>query len=131
MDMNKWQSAKWVGWFSQQRVNCDPILHEVSQAAQSGSQKKEHKAFSEALQILPTVLENMKAAPELAGLDMTKLRELQGLYIQAMTLYIQACELGMRQISEHIPTQYHEIRSKISLADSYWQSAAAKTIQLF
>jgi len=131
MDMNKWQSAKWVGWFSQQRLNCEPILRKVSQAAQSGSQKKEHKAFSEALQILPTVLENMKAAPELEGVDMTKLRELKGLYVQAVALYIQACELGMRQISGQIPPQYYEIRSKISLADSYWQSAAAKTHQLF
>ncbi len=131
MDMDKWKCAKWVGWFSQQRVRCDPILHKISKAAQSGSQKKEYKVFSEALEILPTILEGMKAAPELEGIDMTKLREIQELYVKATALYIEACELGIKQTSDQIPSQYHEIRSKIALADSYWESAAAKTVSLF
>ncbi len=131
MDINKLKAAKWVGWFSQQRLNCDPLLHKISEATQKGVSKKEYKVFTEAIQILSTVLGNMRVAPLIEGIDMTKLREIQSLYIQAISLYIQACELGIRQISESNPSLYYEIRSKISLADSYWQSAGAITTQLF
>jgi len=131
MDMNKWRCAKWVGWFSQQRVEYEPILRKISKAGQSGSQKEGVKTFSEAFEKLPTILESMKAAPELEAVDMTKLREIQELYVKALTLYIEACELGIKQTSDQIPSQYYEIRSKISLADSYWESAAAKTVDLF
>jgi hypothetical protein len=131
MDMDRLRCAKWVGWFSQQRVGCEPILRKISKAAQSDSQKKRLKAFSDALEILPTVLESMKEAPELEGVDMTKLLEIQELYVKALAIYIEACELGIKQVTEQIPSQYAEIRSKISLADSYWESAAAATHHLF
>jgi hypothetical protein len=131
MDMDKLRRAKWVGALSRERVEADPILHRVSQAAHSDSQKKRLKAFSEALEKLPAILERVKQAPELEGVDMKKLREIQELYMKALDVYVEACELGMKQLKDQIPSQYAEIRSKISLADSYWESAAAATLALF
>jgi len=58
---------------------------------------------------------------------MRKLREIQELYVKALDIYVEACELGMKQLKDQIPSQYAEIRSKISLANSYWESAAAAT----
>jgi hypothetical protein len=131
MDMDKLRRAKWVGALSRERVEADPILHRVSQAARSDSQKKRLKAFSEALEKLPAILERVKQAPELEGVDMKKLREIQELYMKALDVYVEACELGMKQLKDQIPSQYAGIRSKISLADSYWESAAAATLALF
>ena len=131
MDTDRLRCAKWVGALSRERVDADPILHRVSQAAHSDSQKKRLKAFSEALEKLPPILENVKAAPELEGIDMNKLHHIQELYMKALGVYIEACELGMKQLKDQIPSQYAEIRSKISLADSYWESAAAATHALF
>lgn len=131
MDIDRLRCAKWVGALSRERVDADPILHRVSQAAHSDSQKKRLKVFSEALEKLPPILENVKAAPELGGIDMNKLHQIQELYMKALGVYIEACELGMKQLKDQIPSQYAEIRSKISLADSYWESAAAATHALF
>jgi len=131
MDVDKLRCAKWVGALSREGAEADPILHRVSQAAHSDSQKKRLKAFSEALEKLPAILERVKAAPELEGVDMKKLREIQELYVKALNIYIEACELGMKQLKDQILSQYAEIRSKISLADSYWQSAGAATLALF
>ena len=127
MDMDRLKCAKWLGWFSQQRLAVDPILRKITRVAESDSQKKTIQAFSEALEKLPTVLQSMKVAPELTGVDMTKLREIQELYIRALETYIEACQLGVKQSSEQTPSQYWDIKSKLSLADSYWESAAAAT----
>jgi uncharacterized protein YukE len=127
MDIDRLRSAKWVGALSRERVEADPILHRVSQAAHSDSQKKRAKAFSEALEKLPTILERVEAATELEGVDMNELRQIQELYMKALNVYIEACKLGMKQLKDQIPSQYAEIRSKISLADSYWEAAAAAT----
>jgi hypothetical protein len=131
MDIDRLRRAKWVGALSRERVEADPILRGVSQAAHSDSQKKRLKAFSEALEKLPPILERVKATPELEGVDMNKLHQIQELYVKALGVYIEACELGMKQLKDQIPSQYAEIRSKISLADSYWESAAAATHALF
>jgi hypothetical protein len=127
MDIDRLRCAKWVGALSRERVEADPILQRVSQAAHSDSQKKRAKAFSEALEKLPLILERVKTAPQLDGVDMRKLREIQELYVKALDIYVEACELGMKQLKDQIPSQYAEIRSKISLANSYWESAAAAT----
>lgn len=131
MDINRLRCAKWVGALSRERVEADPILQRVFQAAHNDSQKKRAKAFSEALEKLPPILERVKAAPELEGVDMNKLHQIQELYVKALSVYVEACELGMKQLNDQIPSQYAEIRSKISLADSYWESAAAATHALF
>ena len=127
MDMDRLKCAKWLGSLSQQRLEADPILRKISQVAHSDSQKKRFKAFSEALEKLLLILQRVKAMPELEGVDMTKLREIQEFYMKALTIYIESCELGVKQARDQIPSQYWEIRSKLSLADSYWESAAAAT----
>jgi len=127
MDMDRLRCAKWLGSLSRERLEADPILHKVSEAVHSDSQKKRSKAFSEALEKLPPILERMKAAPELEGIDMKKLREVQELYVKALGVYVEACELGIKQLKDQIPSQYAAIRSKVSLADSYWESASAAT----
>lgn len=130
MDIDRLRCAKWVGVLSRERVEVAPLLQRVSQAAHSDSQKKRAKAFSEALEKLPPILERVKAAPELEGVDMNKLHQIQELYVKALGVYIEACELSMKQLKDQIPSQYAEIRSKISLADSYWEAAAAATCAL-
>jgi hypothetical protein len=128
MDIDRLRCAKWVGALSRERVEANPILQRVSQAAHSDLQKKRAKAFSEALEKLPLILERVKTAPQLDGVDMRKLREIQELYVKALGVYVEACELGMKQLKDQIPSQYAEIRSKISLADSYWAAAEAATL---
>jgi len=127
MDIDRLRCAKWVGTLSRERVEADPILRRVSQAAHSDSQKKRAKTFSEALDKLPPILERVKAAPELEGVDMNELHQIQELYVKALGVYIEACELGIKQLKDQIPSQYAAIRSKVSLADSYWEAAAAAT----
>lgn len=127
IDMDELRCAKWLGSLSRERLDASPILQNVSKAAHSDSQKKRIKAFSEALEKLPPILERVKAAPELEGVDMIKLRKVQELYVKALGVYIEACELGIKQVKDQIPSQYSEIRAKISLADSHWESAAAMT----
>jgi hypothetical protein len=130
MDIDRLRCAKWVGTLSRERVEVAPLLQRVSQAAHSDSQKKRAKAFSEALEKLPLILERMKAAPELEGVDMKELHQIRELYVKALGVYVEACELGIKQLKDQIPSQYAEIRSKISLADSYWEAAAAATCAL-
>ena len=129
--MDKLRCAKWVGALSRERLEADPILRRVSQAAYSDSQKKRAKAFSEALEKLPPILERVKAAPELEGIDMNELRQIQELYVKALDAYMEACELSIKQLKDQIPSQYASIRSKVSLADSYWESASTATHALF
>ncbi len=127
MDMDKLRCAKGLGSLSRERVEADPILRKVYQAARSDSQKERFKAFSEAVEKLSPILERVKAVPELEGIDMKKLHEVQELYVKALGIYVEACELGIRQLKDQIPSQYAVIRSKVSLADSYWESASAAT----
>ena len=127
MDMDRLRCAKWLGSLSRERLEADGILHRVYEAAHSSSQKKRLKAFSEVLEKLPAILERVKAAPELEGINMKKLREIQELYVKALSIYMEACELGIKQLKDQIPSQYAVIRSKVSLADSYWESASAAT----
>lgn len=131
MDMDRLRRAKWVGSFSRKRLEADPILRRVYEAARSDSDKKRLKVFSEALQKLPPILECMRAVPELEGVDMKKLREIREFYIKALDVYIEACELGIKQLKDQIPSQYAVIRSKVSLADSYWELATAATHDAF
>jgi hypothetical protein len=131
MNIDRLNSAKWLGALSRKRVEADPIIKDIYKIARSDSDKKRSKVFSDALKKLPQILESVKQAPELEGVDMTELLKIQELYITALNIYIEACELGIRQIDENIPAQYAEIRSKISLADSYWESAEALMLRLF
>lgn len=131
MSIGRLDSAKWLGALSRKRLEADPIIQGIYKIARSDSDKKRSKVFSEALKKLPQILESVKQAPELEGVDMTELRKIQELYITALNIYIEACELGIRQIGENVPAQFAEIRSKISLADSYWESAAALMLRIF
>lgn len=127
MNMDRLRCAKWVGSLSRERLEADPILRKVYEAARSSSDKRRFKVFSEALAKLTPLLQRVKAAPELEGIDMKKLREVQELYVKALAIYMEACELGIRQLKEQIPSQYAAIRSKVSLGDSYWEAASAAT----
>jgi hypothetical protein len=131
MNIDKLDSVKWLGALSRKRLEADPIIQDIYKVARSDSDKKRSKVFSEALKKLPQILESVRQAPELEGVDMTELRKIQELYITALDIYIEACKLGIRQIGENVPAQYAEIRSKISLADSYWESATALTLRIF
>ncbi len=131
INMDELRCVKWLGSLSRERLDADPILRNISKAAHSDSHKKRFKAFSEALGKLPPILERVKEAPELEEVDMIKLREVQELYVKALGVYMEACELGIKQMKDQITSQYSAIRANISLADSYWESAAAATHAFF
>ncbi|MBA7602722.1 hypothetical protein ES703_09818 [subsurface metagenome] len=116
--------AEWLRVLFSIRDRAAPIIHGVSQAEDSDSQQEKFEAFSEALKELPDILESIKEAPELKGINMRKLRGIQKLEEKAMEAYIKSCESGIKFLKDPSRARYSAIIFQTSLATSYWEASA-------
>ena len=116
--------AEWLRILFSIRDRAAPIIHRVSQAEDSDSHQEKFEAFSEALKELPNILESIKRAPELEGINMRKLRSIQKLEEKAMEAYIKSCELGIKFLQDPSRARYSAIVFQTSLATSYWETSA-------
>lgn len=129
-DIDKPIIAEWLRVLFSIRERAGSIIHRVSQAENSNSQQEKFEAFSEALKELPNVLESIKQAPELKGINMRKLRSIQKLEEKAMEAYIKSCELGIKFLENPSRVGYSKIVFQTSLASSYWETSAKEAAAL-
>jgi len=126
-EVDKIRCAEWLLALFQARGEAGPIIHRVSQA-EDGSEEEKFAAFSEALEKLPHILERLKTAPKLEGVNMKKLRGIQELEVKALDDYITSCELSIKQIKSPNSLRYSAIVLKLSLANKYWESSAKDSV---
>ena len=122
--------AEWLRVLLSIRDQAAPVIHRVSQAEDSDSQQEKFEAFSEALRELPGILESIKQAPELKGINMRKLRSIQKLEEKAMGAYIKSCELGIKFLQHPSRAWHSKIIFQTSLATSYWETSAKEAASL-
>jgi chaperonin GroEL (HSP60 family) len=122
--------AEWLRVLFSIRDQAAPIIHRVSQAEDDDSQQEKFEAFSEALRELPRMLESMKQAPELKGINMRKLRSIQKLEEKAIEAYIKSCELGIKFVQNPSRIGYSAIVFQTSIASSYWETSAKEAASL-
>lgn len=121
----------WLQTFFRVRDRAIPIIDKVSTALDSVLQEEKFAAFSEALEKLPPILESLKTAPELEGVNMKKLHRVQKLEVEALSSYIKACEEGVKLREGSTRAQYSAMMSQFSRASSYWDSSKKEKDALF
>ena len=122
--------AEWLRVLFSIRDRAGPVIHRISQAEDSDLQQEKFEAFSEALVELPNILNSIRRAPELKGINMKKLRSIQKLEEKAMEAYIKSCELGIKFLENPSRAGYSKIVFQTSLASSYWETSAKEAAAL-
>jgi len=126
-ETDKIRYAEWLLALFQVRGEAGPIIHRVSQA-EDGSEEEKFATFLEALEKLPPILERLKVAPQLEGINMKKLRGIQELEVKAVEDYITSCELSIEQLKSPNSLRYSAIVLKLSLASKYWEMSAKEAV---
>ena len=115
------EGAMWLQSFWSLRDQNGPIIHRVSQAEDSDSLEEKSKAFSEALEKLPAILNSMKQTPKPKQKELRTIKKLEE---SALDAYIKSCEWGMKLLKDPRRAQYSAMTFQVSLATSYWEISA-------
>lgn len=128
-EKDKKLGALWMQSFWIIRDGCGPIISKVSQAQHSDSLEDKFKAFTEALEELPVILDSMKQAPKPEAKELRRIKSLEESALQA---YIKSCEWSIKSLKNQNRVRYSaycaaKMVFQLHLATSYWEAASAAT----
>lgn len=115
------EGAMWLQSFWSLRDQAGPIIHKVSRAEDSDSPEERFKAFSEALEKLPAILESMKQTTKPKQKELRTIKKLEE---SALDAYIKSCDWGMKLLKDSNRARYSAMTFQLSLATSYWEISA-------
>jgi len=119
-EMDNTASIEWLQSLKQLRDEVSPIIYGIAEAEAAGELEAKLEAFSEALEKLPPLLEQLRAISIPQGENTEELHEVLDLEQRALATFIDSCQLTVEQVKQPNRFLWSTIKLKVSLANRYW-----------
>ena len=119
-EMGNTVHVNWLQTLRQLREEVTPVIYGIAEAEAAGELKAKLEAFSEALEKLPPLLEQLRAISIPQGENTEELHEVLDLEQRALATFIDSCQLTVEQVKQPNRFLGSTIMLKVSLANRYW-----------